>query len=153
MKGFFEDLEADLKAVGRARDDIRVSNFQAWHIRADAEASMREARRELITRGWLFPHHLPFLDADEIKFVGEHFMDFLNAFINRTHVIENVPDELINKMISNFAVAGGLDQIDHAIEVYKGFADSGLDEICIRVHGDQAEQIKLIGEHIMPAFR
>ena len=83
----------------------------------------------------------------------DHEQDFLNAFIRSTDVIENVPNDLINKMIENISFAGGLDQIDGAIESLKEFANAGLTEIAIRVHDDPAEQIKLIGERVLPALQ
>ena len=56
-------------------------------------------------------------------------------------------------MIENISFAGGLDQIDGAIETLKEFANAGLTEIAIRVHDDPAEQIKLIGERDLPALQ
>ena len=154
MKDFIEATHADLKAAGRSSVDFRISNFWAWHIKEDAEASIREARRELMLRGWLGEQYFaPFLEPDEVKFMRDHEQDFLNAFRRSTHVIENVPDELINKMIDNISFVGGLDQIDYAIETLKKFKDAGLTEIAIRVHDEPAEQIKLIGEQVWPALQ
>ncbi len=154
MKEFVDATHADLKAAGRSPADFRISNFWAWHIKEDAEASMREARRELMLRGWLGEQYFaPFLEPDEVKFMRDHEQDFLNAFLRSTDVIENVPDDLINKMIDNISFAGGLDQIDRAIETLKEFADAGLTEIAIRVHDNPAEQIKLIGERVWPALQ
>lgn len=154
MKDFVIATHADLKAAGRSPADFRISNFWAWHIKEDAEASMREARRELMLRGWLGEQYFaPFLEPDEVKFMRDHEQDFLNAFIRSTDVIENVPNDLINKMIENISFAGGLDQIDGAIETLKEFANAGLTEIAIRVHDDPAEQIKLIGERVLPALQ
>ena len=153
MKTFIDETYADLDAAGRSRDDFRISNFWAWHIKEDAEASMREARRELILRGYLGEQYFaPFLDADELKFITAHFQDFLNAFIRSTDVIENVPDELIEKMITNISFAGGLDQIEPAIDTLREFADAGLTEIALRVHDDPADAIRLIGERVWPAL-
>ena len=91
MKEFIEATHADLKAAGRSSDDFRISNFWAWHIKEDAEASIREARRELMLRGWLGEQYFaPFLEPDEVKFMRDHEQDFLNAFRRSTHVIENV---------------------------------------------------------------
>ena len=154
MKDFVIATHADLKAAGRSPADFRISNFWAWHIKEDAAASMREARRELMLRGWLGEQYFaPFLEPDEVKFMRDHEQDFLNAFIRSTDVIENVPNDLINKMIENISFAGGLDQIDGAIETLKEFANAGLTEIAIRVHDDPAEQIKLIGERVLPALQ
>ena len=102
-------------------------------------------------RGWLGKQYFaPFLDEDELEFMLAHEQDFLNAFLRSTHVIENVPDDLINKMIQNISFAGGLDQIEPAIQTLRDFADAGLTEIALRVHDDPADAIRLIGEQVIP---
>ena len=154
MKEFVADAHAELKAAGRSPADFRISNFWAWHIKEDPDASRAEARRELMLRGWLGEQYFaPFLDADELKFMRDHEQDFLNAFLRGTDVIENVPDDLINKMIENISFVGGLDQIDAAIDTLKQFAEAGLTEIAIRVHDDPADAIRLIGERVWPELQ
>ena len=154
MKEFVQAAHADLKAAGRSPDNFRFSNFWAWHIKADAKASMAEARRELMLRGWLVDQYFaPFLDPDELRLMRAHEKDFLNAFLRGTDVIENVPDALVSKMIRNISFAGGLDQIEPAIETLKAFAGAGLTEIALRVHDAPADAIRLIGERVAPALR
>jgi 5,10-methylenetetrahydromethanopterin reductase len=154
MKDFIDNTHTELKAAGRSPADFRISNFWAWHIKEDAEESRAEARRELMLRGWLGEQYFaPFLDGDELQFMRDHEQDFLNAFLRGTDVIENVPDDLVNKMIENISFVGGLDKIDPAIDTLKQFADVGLTEIAIRVHDDPASAIKLIGERIWPALQ
>ncbi|MFW2403973.1 MAG: LLM class flavin-dependent oxidoreductase [Gammaproteobacteria bacterium] len=154
MKEFVDATYADLESAGRSPADFRISNFWAWHIKEDAEASVREARRELMLRGWLGEQYFaPFLDDDEVKLMRDHEQDFLNAFLRSTDVIENVPEDLVTKMIENISFVGGLDQIDAAIETLHEFKDAGLTEIALRVHDDSADAIRLIGERVMPAMR
>jgi len=154
MKDFIVATHADLEAQGRSPQDFRISNFWAWHIKEDAEASWNEARRELVLRGYLGKQYFaPFLDEDEIKLMLDHFQDFMNAFMNSTGVIENVPPELVTKMIENISFVGGLDAIDGAIDMLKQFAEAGLTEIAIRVHDDPADAIRLIGERVIPALQ
>ena len=151
MKEFIESTHADLEKVGRSPADFRINNFWAWHIKEDAAASMREARRELILRGYLGEQYFrPFLSDDEMKLMTDNFRAFLDAFMNSTDVIEGVPEELVNKMIDNISFAGGLDAIDKAIATLNEFADIGLTEIALRVHDDPADAIRLIGEQVMP---
>lgn len=154
MKEFIARTHEELRAAGRSPADFRISNFWAWHIKKDAATSMAEARRELMLRGWLGEQYFaPFLDPDEVKLMRAHEQDFLNAFLRGTDVIENVPDALVTKMIRNISFAGGLDQIEPAIETLKAFAAAGLTEIAIRVHDDPADAIRLIGERVIPALR
>ena len=153
MRDFVAATRADLAAAGRSADGFRISNFWAWHIKEDVEASWAEARRELMLRGWLGNQYFaPFLDEDELRCMREHEQDFLNAFLRSTDVIENVPPELVTKMIENISFVGGLDQIDAAIETLHDFADAGLTEIALRVHDDPAAAIRLIGERVAPAL-
>ncbi|MBL8200897.1 MAG: LLM class flavin-dependent oxidoreductase [Chromatiales bacterium] len=154
MKEFVASTHADLRAAGRSPANFRIGNFWAWHIREDAAASMAEARRELMLRGWLVDQYFaPFLDPDELRIMRAHEKDFLNAFLRGSPVIENVPDALVAKMIRNISFAGGLDQIEPAIDTLKAFAAAGLTEICLRVHDNPAEAIRLIGERVLPALR
>lgn len=154
MKEFIASTHADLRAAGRSPADFRISNFWAWHIKKDAAASMAEARRELMLRGWLVDQYFaPFLDPDELRLMRAHEKDFLNAFLRGSPVIENVPDALVTKMIRNISFAGGLDQIEPAIATLRAFAAAGLTEIALRVHDDPADAIRLIGERVLPALR
>jgi alkanesulfonate monooxygenase SsuD/methylene tetrahydromethanopterin reductase-like flavin-dependent oxidoreductase (luciferase family) len=154
MKAFVASAHEDLRAAGRSPTGFRFSNFWAWHIKEDAAASMAEARRELMLRGWLVDQYFaPFLDPDELRLMRAHEKDFLNAFLRGSPVIENVPDALVTKMISNISFAGGLDRIEPAIETLKAFAAAGLTEIALRVHDQPADAIRLIGERVLPALR
>jgi alkanesulfonate monooxygenase SsuD/methylene tetrahydromethanopterin reductase-like flavin-dependent oxidoreductase (luciferase family) len=154
MKAFVSKTHEELRAAGRKPETFRISNFWAWHIKKDAAASMAEARRELMLRGWLGEQYFaPFLDPDEVGLMRAHERDFLNAFLRSTDVIENVPDALVTKMIRNISFAGGLDQIEPAIETLKAFAAAGLTEIALRVHDEPAEALRLIGERVLPALR
>ena len=153
MRDFIAETHAELHAAGRSTESFRFSNFWAWHIKADPEASIREARRELMLRGWLGEQYFaPFLEPDEVQFMRDHEQDFLNAFLRSTHVIENVPDDLVNKMIEGISFVGGLDRIDAAIDTLRAFAAAGLTEIALRVHDDPADAIRLIGERVAPAL-
>jgi alkanesulfonate monooxygenase SsuD/methylene tetrahydromethanopterin reductase-like flavin-dependent oxidoreductase (luciferase family) len=154
MTKFIKEIYAQLDAIGRSRDSFRISNFWAWHIKEDADASWAEARRELILRGYLGEQYFaPFLEPDELQLMRDHFDDFLTAFTQGSDQIENVPDSLVTKMIENISYVGGLDAIDAAIDSLRKFAGAGLTEIALRVHDDPADAIRLIGERVAPALR
>lgn len=154
MRARVAEIHAALDAAGRARDSFRISNVWAWHIKADAEASLREARRELLTRGYLAEQYFaPFLNPEELALVRANFKAFVTAFNDRTGRIEGVPATLVNKMVNNISLAGGLDAIDKAIDTLRDFARTGLTEIALRIHDEPAEAIRLIGERVAPALR
>jgi 5,10-methylenetetrahydromethanopterin reductase len=154
MKKHVTEIHAALAAADRARESFRISNVWAWHIKKDAEVSLREARRELITRGYLAEQYFaPFLDPDELALVHANFRAFQNAFNDRSGEITGVPEPLVEKMVRNISMAGDLDAIEPAIETLREFARTGLTEIAFRLHDDPADAIRLIGERIAPALR
>lgn len=154
MRQRVQAIYAELDAAGRQRESFRISNFWAWHIKEDVDASWAEARRELILRGYLGAQYFePFLEPDELQCMREHFDDFLEAWKQGSDRVANVPDELVQKMIRNISFVGGLDDVDQAIASLQEFAEAGLTEIALRVHDDPAAAIRLIGEHVAPALR
>ena len=92
--------------IDKRTDDntrVEINSFWAWHIKKDREESMKEARRELIFRGSLLPpfslHH--FLTDEEAQIVIDNYNagpnnEFAKAYISRSGVIENVPEDLVN---------------------------------------------------------
>jgi alkanesulfonate monooxygenase SsuD/methylene tetrahydromethanopterin reductase-like flavin-dependent oxidoreductase (luciferase family) len=154
MRQRIAEIYEELDAIGRPRDSFRISNFWAWHIKEDEAASWREARRELILRGYLGEQYFaPFLEPHELQLMRGHFNDFLAAWRKGSDVIDNVPDELVTKMLDNISFVGGLDTLDRTIATLQEFAAAGLTEIALRVHDEPAAAIQLIGERVAPAIR
>lgn len=135
-------------------DDFRTGNFWAWHIKADREASMYEARRELIWRGSLLPPYSlsPFLSSDDERFVIDHWDSFMKAYWTRSGNIEDVPETIVNHLIAELSSAGTVDDIDAEIERYRQFESAGLTDLALRLFDDPMAGLKLIGEHVVPAF-
>jgi len=158
MPGAMENVATGLARRESAIEDFRVGNFWAWHIKEDTETSMYEARRELIWRAAVvakYAHDIrPHVDNDdEAQLVIDHWDDFFKAFWTRSGKIENVPEGIVNKLISGMSSAGNLDNIDQEIERFRQFEQSGLSELSIRLFDDPAAGLKLIGDHVVPAFR
>jgi 5,10-methylenetetrahydromethanopterin reductase len=139
-------------------DDFRIGNFWAWHIKKDLDASMHEARRELIWRGAIigqvrdeiaeFCH-----DEDELNLIMNNWENFRIAFRNRSGVIEGIPDDLINRLIAGMASAGDMSAIDREVDRYQQLAAAGLTELDLRLFDDPMDGLKLIGEHVLPAVQ
>ena len=53
MPEAIENLEIGFERRGEKPDGFRIGNFWAWHVKEDREASLWEARCELIWRGAL----------------------------------------------------------------------------------------------------
>ncbi len=154
MRESIKHIDEGLAANGRSREDFRVSNFWAWHIKEDKEAAQREARRELVLRGMLQTHYTDVhLSKEDSEFVQANMGAFWKAFSSRSGVIEGVPESIVNTLVDEMSSTGDLNDLDREIERMKEFKAAGLAEIALRVHDDQAAAIKLIGEHIIPAVQ
>jgi len=158
MPAAAENLEKGFAKREWARDNFRVGNFWAWHIKADEAASMQEARRELIWRGAIagknFAEIRPHVDSDEeAQLVIDNWDNFFKAFWTRSGDIDNVADETANKLIAGMSSAGGLDAIEPEIERFRQFEAAGLTELCIRLFDDPMDSLQMIGEHVLPKFQ
>ena len=147
------DIEAGLAKRAYPAEDFRIGNFWAWHIKADREASLHEARRKLFSRAELLP---PFIGLDhllepaEAQIVKANFRNFLMADVTGSGEIRNVPPELVNKLIANVCSAGGLDAIDHEIERFRQMEQAGITDLAIRVFDDPFAALKIIAERVIP---
>jgi 5,10-methylenetetrahydromethanopterin reductase len=146
-------LRTGLKEQGRPESEFMINSAIAFHMKEDREVSMREARRELITRAILGEWYLrSFLDEDEVQLVQDNIQSFYGAYRAKTHVIDNVPEEILEKLVDNLSIAGDLSDLDARIEELKDYATTGVTQICFRTHDDPAFAIRLIGEKIAPAL-
>ncbi len=150
MKNVHLGLEQRELPVG----DFRIGNFWAWHIKADREASMYEARRELIWRGSLLPPFSlsPFLDDDDERLVIDHWDSFMKSYWTRSGNIEGVPDVIVNHLIAELSSAGTIGDLETELERYRQFEATGLTDLALRLFDDPMAGLKLIGEHVVPAF-
>ncbi len=139
-------------------DQFRLNNFWAWHIKADPEVSRIEGQRELIWRGAIAgkqAHDIrPHVDSDEeVQLVIDNWDNFFKAFWTRTGQIDNIPEELSNRLLDGMSSWGGLDKIDQEVERFKAFANAGLTELSLRLFDNPMDGLKLIGEHVLPKLR
>lgn len=151
MVGIARERLGELNQAGRP---FRMSNFWAWHVKKDRSESLREARRELILRGWLARYHVePFMTAEECNLIETHKNAFLKAYTDRSGEIAGVPEAVVNKLIENFCCAGDLSTLDRHVATLKQFAAAGLTEIALRLHDDPQDGIRMIGERVLPALK
>lgn len=135
--------------------DFRVGNFWAWHIKEDAERSMYEARRELVYRGEMLPpayDMLPYVTPEERELVIEKWANFQKAFWTRSGVIEDVPEDIVNRLIAGCSSAGGPEAIDEQIERFRVFEKAGLTDLAIRLFDDPMDGLKIVAERVLPHF-
>ena len=151
-------IQAGLETRATPAGDFRIGNFWAWHIKKDIEASMYEARRELIWRGAVIGREpsllMPFLhDEDELQIVLDNFDNFRKAHWTRTGQIDGVPEDIVQRLIAGLSSAGDLGGLDAEIERFRQFRDAGLTELSLRLHDDPMDALKLIAEHVLPAVQ
>jgi hypothetical protein len=150
-----ENVAAGLAKREAQPDDFRVGNFWAWHLKDDIGKSMYEARRELIWRGAIAAKHAheirPHVDSDEeVELIIDNWDNFFKAFWSRSGVVDNVPEETLNKLISGMSSAGDMRNLDAEIERINQFAATGLTELSIRLFDDPMDGLRLIGQHVLP---
>jgi alkanesulfonate monooxygenase SsuD/methylene tetrahydromethanopterin reductase-like flavin-dependent oxidoreductase (luciferase family) len=147
-------LDQSLEKYARRRPQFETNGFAAWHVYADREQAMREARRWLVLRGIFRPWVLSeFLDQKEVDLVMASTAAFWNAFRQQSHIVDGVPDSVLNKMVENLTFAGSIDDVDKKIDKLKAFESAGLSSISLRLYHDPAESIKLLAQRVLPALR
>jgi alkanesulfonate monooxygenase SsuD/methylene tetrahydromethanopterin reductase-like flavin-dependent oxidoreductase (luciferase family) len=157
IRPLIEDAVASVKdgleEYGRSESDFGINSAIAFHMKADREISMREARRELITRALLEEWYLQsFMEDADVAIVRDNISSFFKAYRAKSHIIEDVPDSILDTLVSNLTIAGDLDDLDARISELRDYAATGITELCFRTHDDPAFAIQLIGEKIAPAL-
>ena len=137
-----------------AHPDFRITAFWAWHIKADRAAAYDESSRELLTRARLLDAALicRVLDPAEVTIVRDNFQSFVDAYLARTPEVRGVPAPILHKLCDAFTSTGGIDDIAAEVDRFRLFREAGLTELGLRLHDDPMAALKLIGEHVVPAF-
>ncbi len=153
VAGRVKVIREALAAGNRPASELRISNFLGWHVKDDPAAVAHEARRELVIRAWLVRDWLePFLTPEENDLVQRSKQAFVDAYRYRKGTIEGVPDEILQKLIGGLTITSTTDRMDEPLQRLRDFAAAGLDEICLRVHDNPADSIRIIGRHVVPKF-
>ena len=141
-------------AAGRATQGFKVNNFLAWHLYEDEDKARKEARQWLALRGlfrrWVMTTFLSDTDYDIIE---AHQAEFYRATAERTHVIEGVPDRILDSLVDHLTLAGHVNTIDAKIAHLQEFKEAGLTEVALRLYDEPAASIRLIGECVVPALQ
>lgn len=158
MPEAIENVQAGMAKRETPKEDFRVGNFWAWHIKREKEASMYEARRELIWRGAVIGKEeevlMKFLhDEDELGVVMDNWNNFRKASWTRSGVIDGVPEDIVNRLIAGLSSAGDMDDLESELDRFRQFKAAGLTELSLRLHDEPMEALELIGEHVLPAVQ
>jgi 5,10-methylenetetrahydromethanopterin reductase len=143
-----------LAANGRATKGFEFNNYWAWHVRADRQSAVNEARSRLALRGMLKRTYIePFLSDADCALVVSHMPAFYKAFASGSPVIEGVPDRVIDALINHLTLTAGAADLDSRIEELGKFAAAGLTHVTLGLHDDPAAAIRTIGERVVPLLR
>lgn len=152
--GALNTLDQGLANHLKSRPDFRTNCFSAWHVYADVEQARREARQWLVLRGIFRPWLLSeFLDAEEVDLVMNSAAAFWRAFNERTHLVEGVPDSVLDALVDNLTFTASVQDLDSKIEQLHEYSAAGLSGISLRLYDDPAASIRLLGERVLPALR
>ena len=146
-------LDAALTAGGRSRPAFDTTVFTAWHVYSDREQAAREARRWLLLRGIFRPWLLAeFLAPGDVDLVMKSQPAFAKSFAAGSHVVDGVPDRVLDALVDNVTICGSPDDLEPVLQKLRHLKDAGLAGIALRLYTDPAASIRLIGEHILPAL-
>jgi 5,10-methylenetetrahydromethanopterin reductase len=146
-------LDRALEQHCKSRPAFQTNAFAAWHLYDDRERAVREARQWLVLRGIFRPWVLSeFLDNDAVELVMRSAEAFWKAFRTGSHVIDGVPDKVLDAMVDNLAFVGSSADIDKQVAKLRGFETAGLAAMSLRLYADPAASIKFIGEQVVPAL-
>jgi len=162
--GRIGEVIADIRAGQEQReypaDDFRIGNFWAWHIKKDRDRSMFEARSQLFARAEVIAPNVgldhmvkdQLLTAEEAQLVRDNFRSFLMAYIDGSGQIKGIPEDLVQRLITEVSSSGDFDDIDREIERYREFERAGLTDLALRVFDEPMAAVKTIGERVIPHF-
>jgi 5,10-methylenetetrahydromethanopterin reductase len=149
-----EAIDQEIAAHNPHRDNFRLLNFWAWHVKKDAEAALAESRMWLAARvtPWPAYYHRGILPDDEMQVVWDNTDALNRAFYSKDSNIPEIPRGILDKLCRRCTAASPLSEIDHEIERLRQFQDAGLTDLALRVYAEPAETIRVIGERVIPAL-
>jgi len=153
VAGTRQIVEQALAANDRSPADFEFNNFWAFHVKQDRAAAEREARSRLVLRGMLKTFYIePFMNDTDTQFVRDNMQSFYTAFHKRDGFIADVPEQIIETLVENLTLTCSANDLDMRLEVLHKFAAAGLTHITLGLHDDPGEDIRLIGDRIVPVL-
>jgi alkanesulfonate monooxygenase SsuD/methylene tetrahydromethanopterin reductase-like flavin-dependent oxidoreductase (luciferase family) len=147
-------LDQGLEKYSRRRAEFQTNCFAAWHVYADLEQARREARQWLVLRGIFRPWLLSeFLEAKDVDLVMNSTAAFWSAFNERTHLVDGVPDSVLDTLVDNLTFTARIGDLHRTIEKLQEYASAGLSGISLRLYADPAASIRLLGKRVLPAMQ
>jgi len=146
-------LQEALARHGRPRTGFPVTAFTAWHVYPDGVQARREARRWLLLRGIFRPWLLEeFLAPEDVALVMASLPAFQRAFAAGSHVVEGVPDRILDALVDHVTITGTTTELPTLLARLRHLQAAGLDGVSLRVYANPAEAIRFIGRQVLPAL-
>ena len=136
------------------KDDFKLLNFWAWHVKEDPEETLAESRMWLAARvtPWPTYYHRGILPEEEMQVIWDNTDALNRAFYAQDPNIPEIPRDILDKLCRRCTAASPLDEIDREIDRLREFEAAGLTNICLRVYEPAEWTIRVIGERVIPAF-
>ncbi len=147
-------IKDGLAMAGRDISGFRINNFYAWHVKDNYEEALKEARRYIIVRGASRPEIAKVigLTDEERELISNNTQSLLRLLYEGTPPKE-IPEETLNKAVNGITILGQVSELDECVEKILQFERKGVTEIALRIYGDAAPAIRIIGEKIMPMLQ
>ena len=92
------------------------------------------------------------MDIEIILEPDLHPNELAEIAVSRSGVIENVPEELVSKLVADLSSAGDLDDIDRELERFYEFKKAGMTDLSICLFDNPMTGLTMIGEKVLPAL-
>ena len=149
-----EAIDPEIDAHNPHKDDFRLLNFWAWHVKEDEEEALAEARMWLAARVTPWPaYYHEVLPPEEMQQIWDNTDALNKAFYNQTPDIPELPRDLLDKLCRCCTSCAPVSELDREIAKLQQFREAGLTDICLRVYKEPENAIRLIGERVLPALQ
>jgi alkanesulfonate monooxygenase SsuD/methylene tetrahydromethanopterin reductase-like flavin-dependent oxidoreductase (luciferase family) len=146
-------IDPEIEAHNSYKDDFRLLNFWAWHVKEDPEEALAECRMWLAARVTPWPaYYHEVLPKEEMQVIWDNTDALNKAFYNQTSEIPEIPRDLLDKLCRCCTSCSPESELEHEIERIRQFEKAGLTDICLRVYQEPEKAIKLIGERVIPVI-
>ena len=154
IKAIINENHLQLEKHGRSPAEFHYDNWWPWHVKADREASVREARQWISYQG-IFRRDVltEFMTDEEYDLVEANEANFYRATHERSDHIQGVPDALVERIIDNLTSTGSAAEVDEKIDFLLKFKHTGLTGLTVRFYGtfeEHMEAIKTVGDKLIP---
>ncbi len=147
-------IKDGLATAGRDTSSFRINNFYAWHVKDGYEEALKEARRYIIVRGADRPEisKVLGLTEEERELISKNTPSLLKLLYQGKEPKE-IPETTLNKAVEGITILGQVSRLDECVEKIHQFEQKGVTEIALRIYGDAAPAIKIIGEKVLPMLQ